>query len=72
MTNLLISGETSENLPWCLDDILDTESIKYNNYTKNQFDRIIEYENDNTIGKYCNGMTYLEIEQFNNTYNNFR
>ena len=27
---------------------------------------------DNTIGEYCNGMTYLEVEQFNNTYNNFK
>ena len=72
MTNLLISGETSDREPWCIDDILSTTNSKYNNYTKNQFDRIIDYENDNTIGPYCNGMTYYEIEQLNNTYNNFR
>jgi hypothetical protein len=34
--------------------------------------RMLQYEYDNSI---CNGksfgMTYLEVEQFNNTYNNF-
>ena len=34
--------------------------------------RMLEYEHDNTIGQYTNGMTYLEVEQFNNTYNNFK
>lgn len=33
---------------------------------------MLEQDWDNTVGKYCGGMTYLEIEQFNNTYNNFR
>jgi hypothetical protein len=34
--------------------------------------RMLEYEHDNTIGQYTNGLTYLEVEQFNNTYNNFK
>lgn len=36
--------------------------------------RMVEYDYDNTVG-YKNrrsGMTNLEIEQFNNTYNNFK
>jgi len=33
-------------------------------------DRLVDYDRDNKIAR--NGMTYLEIEQFNNTYNNFR
>lgn len=33
-------------------------------------ERLAEYHYDNKIAR--NGMTYLEIEQFNNTYNNFR
>ena len=34
-------------------------------------ERIKQYEWDETIGPYCNGLTYLEIEQLNNTYNNY-
>jgi hypothetical protein len=30
-------------------------------------ERLVQYQVDNTIAK--NGMTYLEIEQLNNTYN---
>ena len=33
-------------------------------------ERLAQYEWDNTEAR--NGMTYLEIEQLNNTYNNFR
>jgi hypothetical protein len=33
-------------------------------------ERLAQYDLDNKIAR--NGMTYLEIEQFNNTYNNFR
>lgn len=34
---------------------------------------MLQYEYDNTIGSETSrcGMTYLEVEQFNNTYNNF-
>lgn len=36
--------------------------------------RMLQYEHDNMYGSQSGkaGMTYLEIEQFNNTYNNFR
>jgi hypothetical protein len=71
MTNLLISGNTSAKEPWCLDDILDTDYTKYNNYTKNQAMIIQEQEWASTIGPCCDDMTYLELLQFNNTYNNF-
>jgi hypothetical protein len=64
MKTLLISGNTLQE--WNVDEILT-------NKTKSK-DRdicdMLQYEWDNTIGQYCNGMTYLEIEQFNNTYNN--
>ena len=33
---------------------------------------MLQYEHDNTIGQYTDGMTYLQVEQFNNTYNNFK
>lgn len=33
-------------------------------------ERLADYQWENKIAR--NGMTYLEIEQFNNTYNNFR
>lgn len=62
MKTLLISGNTLEE--WDLEDILTTK-------TK---DRIIcdmiEDDWNNTIGPYCGGMTYLEIELINNKYNN--
>lgn len=35
-----------------------------------QRERITEQSWENKVAR--NGMTYLEIEQFNNTYNNFR
>lgn len=35
-------------------------------------ERMSQYDHDNKIGSRCDGMTYLEIEQLNNTYNNFR
>jgi hypothetical protein len=31
---------------------------------------MLQYEWDNTIGKCCNGLTYLEIEQLDNQFNN--
>lgn len=39
-----------------------------------QRERMVEYDYDNHVGPESAraGMTYLEIEQFNNTYNNFR
>ncbi len=66
MNTLLISGNTLEE--WDIDQILK-DRVK----TKDQLiSQMLEYEWENKVGPYCNGMTYLEIEQFNNTYNNFR
>jgi len=78
INNLFISGDTPSKSNWTLDDIIDdlfddnTNEINvYNNYTKNEALRIQEYEWSNTIGPCCDDMTYLELLQFNNTYNNF-
>lgn len=65
MKNLLISGNTLQE--WDIQDILKPEITK-----DEAINRILQYDWDNTIGKYTDGMTYLEVEQFNNTYNNFR
>lgn len=67
MNNLLISGETTDCSQWDVDSILKPEP------TRSQLkDKLCEYEFDNYIGPYCGGMTYLEIQQFDNTYNNYR
>jgi hypothetical protein len=63
MNNLKVTGTTSEMESWDLDSIL-------NDTMDSSKERLIQYEWDNKIAS--NGMTYLEIEQFNNTYNNFR
>ena len=63
MNTLLISGETLQE--WNVSEIL-TDKGK----SKDQLiTEMIQYEYDNTIGPYCDGLTYLEIEQLNNTYN---
>jgi hypothetical protein len=62
MNTLLISGETIQS--WDIESVL-TNKVK----SKNQLiTEMIEYEWDNTIGPYCEGLTYLEIEQLNNLY----
>ena len=61
MKTLLISGNTLQE--WNIDELLEIK-VK----SKDQvITELIQYEWDNTISR-C-GMTYLEIEQFNNTYN---
>ncbi len=67
MKNLLLSGRTATTLEW---DILDVIGISKTR--EQQSLEIQQYNWDNKIGPKCDGMTYLEIEQFNNTYNNFR
>lgn len=62
--SLLLSGLTGQLESWNVNDIVSDR--------KNDRDRVIQYEIDNTIGKNCNGLTYLEIEQFDNTFNNFK
>jgi len=67
MENLKISGNTNELSNWDIEEVIKpTRSKDYD------INRILEYEFDNTIGKYTGGLTYLEVEQFNNTYNNFK
>jgi hypothetical protein len=67
MENLKISGNTNELSNWDIEEV-----IKPTRSVKDEIARILEYEYDNTIGKYTGGLTYLEVEQFNNTYNNFK
>lgn len=64
---LLLTGETSTLQQWDIKDIL---GLTYKS-NKEEAERITQSEWDETIGPYCNGMTYLEIEQLNNTYNNY-
>jgi single-stranded DNA-specific DHH superfamily exonuclease len=59
--NLLVSGSTNEMVGWNVDEIINTKSRKQDR------DRMVDYDWENKIAR--NGMTYLEIEQFNNTYN---
>jgi hypothetical protein len=67
MKALIISGNTLQETNWDIEDILNDIPQS----TKDAIDRIQQYEWDSTIGRYTQGLTYLEIEQFNNTYNNF-
>ena len=63
MKALLISGNTLQE--WNISEILTNEITT----TKSKdVDTLVQYELDNKIGQYCNGMTYLEIEQLNNLY----
>ena len=65
---LLLSGETLTLQEWDVDIILNQKKQS----TKDlDICRLLQYEHDNTYGKQCNGLTYLEVEQLNNTYNNF-
>lgn len=61
MNNLLISGNTNELTGWDIQSIIPQSKDE-------MLETILQYENDNTIGKYCDGLTYLEIEVLNNTY----
>lgn len=63
MNNLLLSGKTSTISEWDIQDILGTS------YTREEQSIFMDLNHlDNTIGPYCNGMTYYEIEQLNNVY----
>lgn len=63
MKTLLISGNTLQE--WDIEEAL-TNKVKSKDQ---QICDMLQNEWDNTISR-C-GMTYLEIEQFNNTYNNY-
>lgn len=65
MEALLISGNTLQS--WNVEDILQKElSISRSR------ERITQEDWDCTIGQRCQGLTYLQVEQFDNIYNNFR
>ena len=63
MKTLMVSGNTNEMVEWNVETILGISS------KSNSIETLQQYEWDNRISH--NGMTYLEIEQLNNTYNNF-
>lgn len=63
MKALLISGNTLQE--WNINDIL-VDEIKTSK--SKDIDTLIQHEWDNKIGQYCNGMTYLQIEQLDNLY----
>lgn len=64
MENLLISGNTNDLTEW------DIEETLYPRRSRRDYKSIItDYEWDNRISR--NGFTYLEIEQLNNTFNNY-
>jgi hypothetical protein len=56
--NTLFKNEPNET--WKFQDLKDEAS------------RIQEYEYDNKIGPYCDGLTYLEIEQIYASVNNIK
>ena len=60
--NLLVSGSTGELVDWNVEEIIKDKKDR-----KQDRDRITDYAWDNKFAR--NGMTYLEIEQFNNTFN---
>lgn len=60
MANLILSSTTM--CDWDIDDILDIQPRSKDW----DIETILQYENDNTIGPYCQGLTYLEIELLNN------
>lgn len=65
MKNLLISGDTNDLQEWDTEDVIKPQPSR-----KMDRDRLTDYAWENKIAR--NGMTYLEIEQFNNTFNNFK
>ena len=59
MKNLLISGNTLQE--WDVEEVL-TNKVK----SKDQIIcDMIQSDWDNTVGPYCEGLTYLQLEQIN-------
>jgi len=59
MKNLLISGNTLQE--WDIEEVL-TNKVK----SKDQIIcDMIQSDWDNTVGPYCEGLTYLQLEQIN-------
>jgi hypothetical protein len=61
MKALLISGGTLQQTSWDIEDILNDIPQS----TKDDIDRIQQYEWDSRVGQYTQGMTYYEVEQLN-------
>jgi len=64
MKTLLISGNTLQE--WDIEEAL-TNKVKSKDQ---QICDMLQNDWDNTVGPYCEGLTYLQLEQIN-TYNNF-
>ena len=62
MKNLLISGNTLQE--WDIEEVL-TNRVKSKDQ---QICDMIHHDWDTSVGPYCEGLTYLQIEQIN-TYN---
>lgn len=60
----MISGETTQLTEWNIEEVISTKP--------DPKELMALYDWENKVGRYTDGMTYLEVEQFNNTYNNFR
>jgi hypothetical protein len=60
---LLLSEDNVVVSDWNLDEIIIESK-------KKSLERLLQYNEDNTIGPYCNGLTYLEIEQLDRRFNN--
>jgi hypothetical protein len=59
MKTLLISGNTLQE--WDIEEVL-TNKVKSKDQT---ICDMIQSDWDNTIGPYCEGLTYLQLEQIN-------
>ncbi len=56
--NLFISGTTNSLSEWDVENIISNQSLT-------DTIRLSEYQMDNTVGPYCDGLTYYQIEQLN-------
>lgn len=62
MGNLILSSTTMQE--WDIETILQRPKSQSKDW---DIETILQYESDHQIGPCCNGLTYLEIEQLNNT-----
>lgn len=57
MKSLLVSGTTHDLIDWDVQSVITELDPK---------ERILQYNTDNNVGPYCDGLTYLELEVLNN------
>ena len=58
MKNLLLTGNTHDMIEW------DVQSV----FSETKLDpkiTLAEYEMDNTVGTYCDGLSYYQVELLN-------